>query len=91
MSTGVLARAERLKQRIKLKQDMIGEDIDVNDWVAIHTSNSIRILRICKITPKMVVVEYFTPKRKERKTLHLYAKDMVKVNSESVFKTILSS
>ena len=69
-----------------MKLDMCGEPLEVGNWVVMHTTRQLRVLRVCKITSRMIVVEYFTPKLKQRKTFHLYASDVVKVSDEAVFR-----
>ena len=68
---------------------MTGEIIVEGDWVATNGAQSLKVLQVCKITPKMIVVEYFTPKRRDRKTFHLYANDVIKISPEAVFRMAL--
>ena len=69
-----------------MKFDMCGEPLGEGDWVVANGFQELRVLRVCKITNKMIVVEYFTPKRKQRKTIHLYADDVVKISEEAIFR-----
>ncbi|RLA14003.1 MAG: hypothetical protein DRQ60_07090 [Gammaproteobacteria bacterium] len=69
--------------------DMTGEIIEAGDWVAINGAQSLKVMQVHKITPKMIVVEYFTPKRRTRKTIHLYANDVIKISPEAVFRMAL--
>ena len=69
-----------------MRFDMCGEPLNEGDWVAVNGSQRMKILRVCKITKKMIVVEYFTPKRRDRKTYHLYANDVIKISNEAVFR-----
>lgn len=69
--------------------DMTGEPIEVGNWVAINGAQRMKILRVCKLNEKMMVVEYFTAKRKDRKTLYVYAADAIKLTSEAVFRLAL--
>lgn len=73
-----------------MHDDMLGEEIQVGNYVAVAKGTAIRLLRVCKLTPKMIVVEYFTPRRRTRKTFHLYGKDVIQVKSEAVFRLALS-
>ena len=70
---------------------MVGEVIEVGNYVAVNGPQRLRILRVCKLTPKMIVVEYFTAVRRARRTMHLYANDVIKVKGEGVLHLALSN
>jgi len=79
------------KEGMGMKTDMLGEILEVGNWVAVNGTQALKIMKVCKLTKKMIVVEYYTRKRKTRKTVHLYANDVIKLNSEAVFKMALTA